>query len=195
MVLANVPTFLMNPDNSFNGMQGFFAWIWAVAIGVPTIIAVLFAVADGSQQGHFEAYYRKAFPLVLPFIWVQILTGLIGFLGFILLIIPGIIWAIQYSFSSFVMVLEGKRGMAALRQSKEYVKGNWWKIFFRVVGLMIVIIIGAVLLAVGIGPLTEVLITFLYPLFIILAFLLFKDLKSAKTVQVPPQEQVAQPVS
>lgn len=195
MVLANVPTFFVNPQDGVNGMQAILAWVWSIAIGVPTIIAIIYAVADGSQHGTFEAYYKKSFSSAWSFIWVQILVGLIGFVGFLLLVIPGIIWAVQYSFSGMVAVLEGKRGMEALRQSKAYVKGNWWKLFFRCVGLAILVTVAVLLLIAVLGPLAEVLVVFLYPLFVSLAFFLYQDLKSIKPAHVPPQEQVAQPVS
>jgi hypothetical protein len=194
MILANLPTFLMNPRNSIGGFEGLLAWVWGIAIGVPTVIAMIMAVADGSQHKSFEEYYRRSFSRFLPFIWVQILVGVIVFLGFLLLIVPGIIWAVQYSFAGIIMVLEGKHGMDALRQSKQYVKGNWWQLAIRSLGLAILVGIAAAVLAVVFGPLINLLAIFLYPLFIALAYFLYQDLKSSKLIQAPPQEQVAQPI-
>lgn len=65
------------------------------------------------------------------FFWVSILTGLIVMLGIIALIIPGIIFAIYYSFSTWSLVYEEKRGMDALRRSKELVKNYWWAVCYR----------------------------------------------------------------
>lgn len=195
MVLANLPSLLMNPRDGINGIQGLLAWIWAVAIGVPTVIAMIMAVADGSQHKSFEEYYRRSFSLFLPFIWVQILSGIIVFIGFLLLIIPGLIWAVWYCFAAMVVVLEGKRGMNALRQSKQYAKGNWWKIALRSIGLAFLAGIASVLLAMVLGPIVNLVIVFAYPFFMALAYFLYQDAKASKAVSTPPQEQVAQPVT
>ena len=57
----------------------------------------------------------------------------------ILLVIPGIIFAVWYSFTTMVVVLEGLRGSDAMRKSKSYVQGRWWGVFGRVILLSIVI--------------------------------------------------------
>lgn len=62
--------------------------------------------------------------------WVLLLTVILVTVGFILLFIPGVYALIVLSFAIPVVVLEGIGGTGALKQSREYVKGNWWNIFF-----------------------------------------------------------------
>lgn len=74
-----------------------------------------------------------------PLWWASILVGLIVIVGMFLLIIPGIIFAVWYSFTTMIVVLERLRGTDAMRKSKSYVQGRWWEIFFRVILLSLAI--------------------------------------------------------
>ncbi|GAI05360.1 unnamed protein product [marine sediment metagenome] len=71
---------------------------------------------------------------------VSLLTGLIVGLGFLLLIIPGIIFTIWFVFSTYTVICEDKKGFKALSRSKELVKGYWWPTAKRVFALVIVTI-------------------------------------------------------
>ncbi|WP_432404080.1 hypothetical protein [Wukongibacter sp. M2B1] len=59
----------------------------------------------------------------------KFLAGLILIGLFILLIVPGIIWTLYYTFIVQVVVLKKIGGKEALDYSKSLVKGRWWKIF------------------------------------------------------------------
>ncbi|HYV02763.1 MAG TPA: glycerophosphoryl diester phosphodiesterase membrane domain-containing protein, partial [Actinomycetota bacterium] len=48
--------------------------------------------------------------------------------GFLLLIIPGVIAAIRFTFGTTVVVIEGARGTKALRRSWRLAKGSFWRI-------------------------------------------------------------------
>ncbi len=80
--------------------------------------------------------------VILPFIWVSILTSLIVLGGTILFIIPGIIFAVWYNFAVYAVALENARGMNALSISKSLVVGRWWSIAGR---LAIIGVVSAVL--------------------------------------------------
>jgi len=58
-----------------------------------------------------------------------LLAGVILLGLFLLLIVPGIIWSLYYSFFVFVVALRGLSGKAALDYSKGIVKGQWWRVF------------------------------------------------------------------
>jgi hypothetical protein len=59
---------------------------------------------------------------------VILLVGLATLGGFILLIIPGIILAVWFSQAAFIYALENIGGTDALRKSREYIRGRWWKV-------------------------------------------------------------------
>jgi len=69
--------------------------------------------------------------LIWPMIYTSILTTLIVFAGTLLLIIPGIIFAVWYAFAFYELIYEEKKGWSALKASKELVVGRWWAIVWR----------------------------------------------------------------
>ncbi len=48
---------------------------------------------------------------------------------FLLLVVPGIVWSVYYSFLLMVVSVRGLSGKAALDYSKNLVKGRWWRVF------------------------------------------------------------------
>ena len=79
-------------------------------------------------------------------VWVDILTSIIIIIGFILFIIPGILFSIWYAFALMVLILENKKGMQALKQSRELTRGKWQGIFVRIIILYFIIIVINILL-------------------------------------------------
>jgi hypothetical protein len=73
--------------------------------------------------------YQKGWAIIWPLLWVSILSVLRVVAGLLLLVIPGVYMLVQYFFVQFVLIIEGKKGMAALSTSAAYVKGKWWKLF------------------------------------------------------------------
>jgi hypothetical protein len=66
-------------------------------------------------------------------IWKLVLTYLIYVvlivILFLLLIVPGIIFMVYWYLFAYVVLDQGLSGMAALKKSKEYINGHWWKTF------------------------------------------------------------------
>jgi hypothetical protein len=68
--------------------------------------------------------FRRAGRIIFPLIGTWILTYLVIVLGLVLLIIPGIIFALWFSLISRVVVIEGVSGTTAMSRSKTLMKGN-----------------------------------------------------------------------
>lgn len=115
-----------------------------VQIGFTKIIIDLH---DGKplNYSHFYSLYR----LTLRFLGASILYGLIVMVGFILLVIPGIIWAIKFQFYSFLIVDKGVGIMDSLKQSSAMTEGVKVDLFLFALLLVAINIIGAVALGVG----------------------------------------------
>jgi hypothetical protein len=107
---------------------------------IPASVALVFAVAK-KTVGVKESY-KRAMPLFWPALWLGLLAFAITMGGFFMLVIPGVMLGVWLLFSSFSLVLEGKRGIRAMSRSREYVRGYWWPIFGRYL-LLSVIIVGA----------------------------------------------------
>jgi len=93
-----------------------------------TTIALIFAInniLEGSPVDIKESY-KTGFKKFFPYLWTIILAGLATFGGLLLLIIPGIIFVVWFSLAGYVRIIEGTGSTAALKRSKQLVKGNWW---------------------------------------------------------------------
>ncbi len=71
--------------------------------------------------------------LIIPAIATYLIMGLIVAGGFILFIIPGILFSIWFAFSIYNIAIEkNKDPIEALRKSKQLVQGRWWEVFWRI---------------------------------------------------------------
>ena len=84
---------------------------------------------------------RKGFSRWGSTVGTSILAGFILLGLTILLIVPGIIWTVYYTFWLYVVALRNIGGKAALDYSKNLVVGQWW----RVAGIIIVISIADII--------------------------------------------------
>ena len=99
-----------------------------VAIWVSNVILISANSLAGSETIKEEDISRRGWRLVLPVLLVGIIETLAILGGFILLIIPGIIFAIWFSFAQIAVILDGKRGLAALSYSRSLVVGRFFKV-------------------------------------------------------------------
>jgi hypothetical protein len=65
------------------------------------------------------------------FVWVSILMIILTVLWTFLLIVPGIIFGVYYFLSLYIFIFENKKGMKAIKRSKDLIKGYWWAFFTR----------------------------------------------------------------
>jgi len=157
---------LMATGGVFGVVAGSIAVFWALS-------AFICAVSDetlGLREA-LEAASKKLW----SFIWIFSILGYIVTGGFLLVVIPGIIFSIWFFFSQFILARENERGMNALLKSKEYVKGYWFDVFLR---MCIIWIISAVIS--GIPFIGWILSLFFVPFAMIFSFLVYEDLKTIK---------------
>jgi len=155
-------------------------------------VSMLYAIKDSQKGIGIIESYRRGWRKILSYWWVGLLSSFVVLGGFMLLIIPGIIFSIWFILALFVLVSEDIKGMDALMKSKEYVKGRWWGTFRRlftigIIGFIIYAIIGFSMGFLGIsgdspisrivGPITSILLT---PFFTAYIFLLYKNLKEIR---------------
>lgn len=105
-----------------------FVALWASVIFIEMIDKI-----SKNQSYDQNEIFKSSMKKIASYFWVIILVALIIIGGFILLIIPGIIFAVWYAFAEYIVVLEEKdnKGIKALASSKDLVRGRWGAAFWR----------------------------------------------------------------
>ncbi len=166
-------------------------------------VALLISIKESEHGLSIADSFKRAVPLLIPYLWVSILVGLITMVGFVLLIIPGIIFGLWYYLSSYILVDQNIRGMDALKTSKAYMQGNMGAVFWRclVGGIAIyipVIILGMILGAAlpdrAAAVVTNLLSLVVAPLISIYIFRLYRAVKAKYDSHPHTSAVPAQPV-
>jgi uncharacterized membrane protein len=102
---------------------------------------------DGEKPDFSELF--KHYRLFWRFLGASLLVGLIVLAGFILFIVPGIIWAIRYSFVNYLIVDKNFGIMESLHKSREMTDGKKGDLFVFFIVLLLINILGVICLGVG----------------------------------------------
>ena len=125
-------------------------WVGALLGSVLGLIGVFWlqgalteAVAD-VRDGRADLSIGDTFRRVQPRLWsivgAGILAGLGILVGFILLIIPGLILLTFWCLIVPVIVLEGKPAMESFGRSRQLVTGNGWNVFAVILLTLLIVI-------------------------------------------------------
>lgn len=114
------------------------------------VVKLVEDVRDGRRDLGVGDLFSAASPFILPLIGFGILFGLGVSIGFLLLIVPGLILLTFWSVGAPAIVVEGIGPVDAFRRSWQLVRGDAWAVFGTLlVVLLIVIVIGVVLSAIA----------------------------------------------
>jgi hypothetical protein len=109
------------------------------------VIHALLAVADG-RRPQIGPAIMSGLEAFRP-IFVAVVIGAAGvILGFFALIVPGIWLLVRWFFAAQAVVVDGRRGVAALERSAELVQGSWWRVAGVLVFIFIVTTIAGVVI-------------------------------------------------
>jgi len=117
------------------------------------------------------------------YIVATILYLLIVLAGLILLIVPGIVWALKYQFYPWLIVEKNMKGKEAFKTSGVITKGNKGKLFLFWLATAGVCIVGFIIVGIGIIPAAALVFmanTFVYKK-------LSAQLETTQSSQTPPQ--------
>ena len=156
--------------------------LWMIFIGLTFIIL---AVKPAGTK--LKEIFQEAWKKFGQYLWVVILAGFFVTLASLFLVIPGMIVAIYLTVYSYVFVVEGEKGINALKRSWSLVKGNWWKVFGRLFLLNIVFGMIFILLSSVNDLLGSVFQLFWMPFNIIFFYLIYLELKKSKEIQIQTQ--------
>ena len=98
----------------------------------------MFLLVKNNYSGQEKEIFKETKKWFWPYIGLTLLTTLFIIGWTILLIIPGIIFSVLYSFAVYVLFFEDKRGSVAIKRSVQLAKNYWWAIFGRTCFLVLV---------------------------------------------------------
>jgi len=101
----------------------------------------IFLLVKNDYQGNELEIFKGTKKYFWSYLWLSILTTIFVLLWTCLLIVPGIIYSVFYSFAVYAFFFEDLKGMQAIKRSISLVKNYWWPVFGRF------IVIGALLWA------------------------------------------------
>lgn len=104
-----------------------------LAVGTLATIYVLGEPSLTARQA-----WDRALPQTLPLVWLGIISAFFVVGGLLLFIVPGVMFAVWFSVVTLVFAREGERGMAALRRSRQLVRGRFWAVTWRLLVLLLV---------------------------------------------------------
>jgi hypothetical protein len=140
-------------------------WVGAVAGALVSIVgtfwiqgALVVAVQD-VRDGRADLTIGETLSRVQPKINKLTLAGLLAgigiLIGFLLLIVPGLILLTWWLFIVPVIMLEDAGIMESFGRSRELVRGNGWNVFGLIVMTILILIVAQIVLSLILSPLDD----------------------------------------
>jgi hypothetical protein len=104
------------------------------------VVELVSDIQDGRRDSSPSALLRAVAPVIGQLIVVAFAAAIGEVIGFILLILPGLILLTLWSVAAPVVVLERPPGLQALRRSRELVSGNGWQVFGVILVLDVLVV-------------------------------------------------------
>ncbi|MGA3291583.1 MAG: hypothetical protein ABSC49_00340 [Candidatus Microgenomates bacterium] len=149
-----------------------------VTVFVTAAVIIAFGQVIKGDKFSVKETFASAWKKYWIFLLLNIVLALAYLLGFVLLIVPGVLFVVWFAFSRFIMIEKGTGIKESFLESKELVKGNYWRIFGRLVVFGVFAVVCEVILSIipyGVGSVINVV---LGGLFILPSYLLFKELSA-----------------
>jgi hypothetical protein len=114
------------------------------------VVELVADVQDGRRDATVGQLLNAATPVLGQLILMGVIAGIGIAIGFVLIIVPGLILITIWSVAAPVVVLEQLGALKALGRSRELVKGNGWQVFGVIAVLVIGVgIVSAIIEAIG----------------------------------------------
>ena len=134
-----------NNQNDFS-LIGLIAIIFGMIIKIG-YNKIFLRIYDGETPKFVDIF--KEYKTFWKYLGVSIIYPLVILGGLILTIVPGIIWAVRFSFSS-IIVIDTKSGpVAAMKESYAITKGSFWEILLFWITMMLLNILGLIFFGIG----------------------------------------------
>jgi hypothetical protein len=110
------------------------------------IVELVADVQDGRRDSSPGQLLRAVTPVLGQLLGVAIVAGICEAIGFVLIIVPGLILITIWAVVAPVVVVERPGGLRALGRSRELVRGHGWQVF----GVILLLVLGVAIVSAAI---------------------------------------------
>jgi hypothetical protein len=161
-------------------------------------------ILDGRRDQTVGGLFSSAAPFIAPLLGAGILAGIAIAIGFVLIIIPGLILLTIWAVIVPSIVIDRTGVMGAFGRSRELVKGNGWRVFGVIVVLFLIQIVFTSVVNAIVGGISDdsfagyaiadlIVRVLVVPLSAIAATVMYVELRRVRG-QPLPEEGVAPPL-
>lgn len=166
MALSSVPGFLADAFSKNNipflsFIINLAGWVLQMSASLG-LIAIALKIHDNKKAQYSDLLSK--IHLFIPYLFGSIVYGVIIFVGYLLLIVPGVIWSLKFQYFSYLMVDKNMGPIDAMKRSSRITKGHKWNLFLF--GILLALINLAGLLALGVGLFLTLPTTFMASAFV-----------------------------
>lgn len=127
------------------------------------VVSLVRDIQDGRRDLSVGELYRSVSPVLWTLAAASILYGIAVGIGFVLLIVPGLILVTIWAVIAPAIVIENRGVIAAFGRSRELVKGYAWPVFGVVLcAVLITVVVSVILLsiaaAIADGPILRIVL-------------------------------------
>ncbi len=188
-VLAGVLTGVLVLASPALAILALLIGLIATTLFTGMVVELVADIQDGRRDASPGQLLKAVMPVLGQLILVGILAGVGILIGFILIIIPGLILITIWSVAAPVVVLEHPGAVRALGRSRELVRGNGWQVFGVILVLdILVVVVASIIEAIGdsagtgVGIVVRVIVGILTaPLAALAASVLYFELRGKAT--------------
>jgi hypothetical protein len=186
MKYSLLSTLLLGVIAAISGMENILGFVFVI-VGLFVRIGytkVYLRMNEGEKLeiGNIFKDIFKEYALFWKYLGVSILHGLVIMGGLILLIIPGIFWAVRFAFSPIILIDTKGGVIASMKESYAITKGSFWSLLGFWIVVIIINIVGFFLLGVG--------MLFSFPISTFAAIHVYRKLSAAKAAVTTPTPAV-----
>lgn len=153
LIIDFLPGYLVNQisegNRAFIFLINFFGGVLTTIVSIG-FLKISLKFIDNQQANLTDLFSSwNNYLLVIKYWLSSVIFGLIVFLGILLFLVPGIIWAIKLQYYSFLIVEKKMGPIEAFRLSWQITKGNKWQLFLLGILLGLINLLGVLALVVG----------------------------------------------
>jgi hypothetical protein len=194
VVVGVVAGLLENGQDLIRNLLATIVRLVGYAIFTGFVVRLVQDVRDGRRDQTVGGLFEAAMPAILSLIVYGILFGIGAGIGFILLIVPGLILVTFWAVGAPAIVVEGVGPIEAFGRSWRLVRGDAWSVFGTIVVVFVILAVVTFVLAAIANPIGNgaVIVAAIIssvltaPVYALTAAVMYFDLGGGRSAPVEP---------